>query len=326
MAIFHLMFQVTGPVYTARCARWVLSAQLTQRAQSTLRGATPASLAHPSAPSWAFDQDIPTVPLAYDLHATATPVGLPPLLMLHGLFGSKANARSISRQLAKRTSRDVYCLDLRNHGDSPHTDRHDYPSMAADVERFINDHGLARPVVVGHSMGAKAAMALVLRSQSLCSGLIAVDNAPVEGAGTGFHKFGKYIRALQTIEARKLTSLKECDALLAAVEPSLPIRQFLLTNMRPTPGGAYASRVPLATLARHLDNVATWPYAAGQVRWTGDSLFLRGTQSPYVADEYIPTIGLFFPRFRMEDVDCGHWVLSEAPSASVDAITRFVEP
>ena len=42
-----------------------------------------------------------------------------PLLILHGLFGSGTNWRSIARALG--TSRTVYLPDLRNHGDSPHT-------------------------------------------------------------------------------------------------------------------------------------------------------------------------------------------------------------
>jgi hypothetical protein len=40
---------------------------------------------------------------------------------------------------------------------------------------------------------------------------------------------------------------------------------------------------------------------------------VRGTKSHYVADEMLPTIGRFFPRFQLRDVDCGHWVISEKP-------------
>lgn len=42
--------------------------------------------------------------------------------------------------------------DLRNHGDSPHDNRHDYTSMAKDVEEFINHHRLREPALIGHSM------------------------------------------------------------------------------------------------------------------------------------------------------------------------------
>lgn len=46
----------------------------------------------------------------------------------------------------------------------------------------------------------------------------------------------------------------------------------------------------------------------------GPALFVRGTESHYVADEMLPVIGQFFPRFEVVDVQgAGHWVISEKP-------------
>ncbi|CAH7686778.1 hypothetical protein BY996DRAFT_4545799, partial [Phakopsora pachyrhizi] len=42
----------------------------------------------------------------------------PPLIILHGLFGSKQNWRSISKRFAGVLSTEVHTLDLRNHRDS----------------------------------------------------------------------------------------------------------------------------------------------------------------------------------------------------------------
>jgi hypothetical protein len=42
--------------------------------------------------------------------------------------------------------------DLRNHGDSPHDRRHDYTSMAEDVEGFMNSHNMKKAILIGHSM------------------------------------------------------------------------------------------------------------------------------------------------------------------------------
>jgi len=44
-------------------------------------------------------------------------------------------------------------------------------------------------------------------------------------------------------------------------------------------------------------------------------LFVRGTKSHYVADEALPIIGRFFPRFELADIDAGHWLISEKPEA-----------
>lgn len=125
--------------------------------------------------------------LAYNVHKPHNPeTGHAPLIILHGLFGSKQNNRSISkygfsrppfrfviefekgtckrppnaslctRQFLRQRRRSQVSLktlqDLRNHGDSPHHPVHDYPAMAEDVEEFIEQHDLRLPTLIGHSM------------------------------------------------------------------------------------------------------------------------------------------------------------------------------
>jgi pimeloyl-ACP methyl ester carboxylesterase len=50
-----------------------------------------------------------------------------------------------------------------------------------------------------------------------------------------------------------------------------------------------------------------------EIRYNKPTLFVRGTRSIYIADEMIPIIGRFFPRFELADVEAGHWVISENP-------------
>jgi pimeloyl-ACP methyl ester carboxylesterase len=49
------------------------------------------------------------------------------------------------------------------------------------------------------------------------------------------------------------------------------------------------------------------------VRFEKPALFVRGTKSSYVPDEALPLIGQFFPRFRLVDIEAGHWLISESP-------------
>ena len=44
----------------------------------------------------------------------------PPLIIVHGLYGSGDNWVTIARELA--ASFEVYVVDQRNHGQSPHSD------------------------------------------------------------------------------------------------------------------------------------------------------------------------------------------------------------
>ncbi|SPQ21702.1 197ff6fc-5d0e-4840-8e87-4e825b11f733 [Thermothielavioides terrestris] len=290
------------------------------------------------------DRSAGSVTLAYDLHQPAKPVAdkqTSPLIVMHGLFGSKKNNRTISKVLARDLGRHVYALDLRNHGESPHDERHDYPAMAADVANFIRQHGLKEPTLIGHSMGAKTAMTLALQEPDLVANLIAVDNAPVDARISS--DFARYIQGMKKIDEADVTRLAEADKILEPYEkpaPSLPlrrggptqdltIRQFLLGNLhRPTPASkAQKFRVPLHILAKALDHMGDFPFKdPNEARFAKPSLFIRGTQSKYVPDELIPLIGQFFPLFELVDVEAGHWVISEKPEAFRQAVLRFLEP
>ncbi|KAK3685992.1 Alpha/Beta hydrolase protein [Podospora appendiculata] len=295
-----------------------------------------------SAMPTAATEDEKTVPLVYDLHAPSKPVAdakTSPIIVMHGLFGSKKNNRGISKVLARDLGRYVYAVDLRNHGESPHHHRHDYNAMADDVARFITEHGLKEPTLIGHSMGAKTAMALALHNPSLIANIISVDNAPVD-ARLG-SDFAKYIRAMKEIDAANVSRQSDADAILAAYEPSLPIRQFLLGNLyRPSPSSTPTTtaetgnkpptqkfRVPLAILSKALAHMGDFPFRdPAAARFEKPALFVRGTKSTYVPDEALPVIGQFFPRFELVDIEAGHWVISESPEAFRQAVVKFLEP
>ena len=61
----------------------------------------------------------------------------PDFVVLHGLFGSGKNWRSFAGSLEEDFQ--VWTLDARNHGDSPHADSMSYQQMAEDVVRFFDD-------------------------------------------------------------------------------------------------------------------------------------------------------------------------------------------
>ncbi|KAK1770572.1 hypothetical protein QBC33DRAFT_576229 [Phialemonium atrogriseum] len=267
------------------------------------------------------------VPLVYDLHEPAKPVTdkqTAPILFLHGLFGSKKNNRTII--LARDLGRYVFALDLRNHGGSPHAPRHDYTAMAEDLAAFIQEHGLKKPTLIGHSMGAKTAMALALRSPDTVNDLVAVDNAPIDA--TLGSDFGRYIQGMRKIDDAEVTRQAEADEILRPYEESVAIRQFLLGNLhRPEGSKSQKFRVPLNILAKTLDNLGDFPYKdPSQVRFEKRALFIRGTHSKYVPDEVLPVIGQFFPRFELADIEAGHWLISEKPEAFREAVVRFLSP
>ncbi|ETN40614.1 uncharacterized protein HMPREF1541_04891 [Cyphellophora europaea CBS 101466] len=284
------------------------------------------------------------VELAYTRHDPHHPTTEPhsPILLMHGLFGSQRNNRTMSKVLARDLSRPVYTLDLRNHGDSPHAATHTYTSMAEDVEAFISTHSIPTPILIGHSMGAKVAMTMALRHPTAYSALIPVDNAPIDAALKS--DFGAYVTAMKKIEDARppITKQSEADAILAEYEKEVSIRQFLLTNLvkgpvataegngQTKPQTALRWRIPLQTLAKSLPDMADFPFRqTGEARYEGPTLIVRGTKSHYVSDESLPVIGSFFPRFELLDIEAGHWVMSEKfeefRAGAVEWIKRVVD-
>ncbi|TQS34216.1 hypothetical protein Golomagni_05409 [Golovinomyces magnicellulatus] len=248
------------------------------------------------------------LPLAYDIYKPPTMANSEAIIVLHGLFGSKKNNRGISKVLA----RDLGRPDLRNHGDSPHNEKHDYLSMAEDLSWFISMHGLKNPTLIGHSMGAKAAMALALQHPSLIQDIVSVDNAP---ANTMFPSdFSRYIEGMQRIEAAKVQKQSEADEILQGYVESLPVRQFLLGNLYRTEDKSQKFKIPLETLNQSLLNLRNFPIQELEsYKFEKPSLFVRGTKSKFIPNHLLPGIGKFFPQYKLVDIEAGHWVISESP-------------
>lgn len=186
--------------------------------------------------------------------------------------------------------------------------------MAEDVEAFLQENNLQNPTLIGHSMGAKTAMTMALRRRVPISNLIPVDNAPVDAALKS--DFGKYVQGMRKIaDTPNIKRQSDADKILAEYEDYAPIRLFLLTNLvRDPETGLQKWRIPIKTLAAALDNMADFPFKdPEEARFEGPTLFVRGTKSHYVADETLPIIGRFFPKFEVRDVESGHWVISEKP-------------
>lgn len=242
----------------------------------------------------------------------------PPVVILHGLFGSKRNWTSIARQLA--ATHRVFAVDLRNHGESPWDARHDYPALADDVAQFL-EQSLDEPsAVIGHSMGGKVAMVLALTRPDLVERLVAVDIPPAESIGTQ----DAFIEAMRHVPLATLTRRTEVDALLAEAIPDRGVRSFLLTNVVSGPEGL-SWAINLDTLASEFAVIRGFPDMAAVEPFAKPALFLVGGRSEYVQPQHHAEIRRLFPAAEIAVIpDAGHWVHAEAPEAFLAAVQRFL--
>ena len=100
----------------------------------------------------------------------------PHLIIMHGLYGASDNWISIARMMEEHFH--IFLIDLRNHGRSPHSNTHDYKSMAEDLLLFFDDNNIDKAIVAGHSMGGKTAMYFTLNNPQRVSKLVVIDIAP----------------------------------------------------------------------------------------------------------------------------------------------------
>lgn len=241
------------------------------------------------------------------------------MLVLHGLFGSLSNWAWQCRELASDFA--VYGLDLRNHGGSPHSEEMDYGSMALDVLAFMDEHGLARCHLLGHSMGGKTAMQVALSAPQRVARLVIADIAPVAYEG----QHDSILAGLAAIDLSRITSRSQADEILVAYEPDELVRQFLLTNLLRTPEGGYYWRINLPVLTRDYARLREAPPSHG--RFDGPTLFVKGALSHYITEAYRGAILQRFPNAQMKVImHTGHWLHAEKPQTFYRLVHDFLMP
>lgn len=242
----------------------------------------------------------------------------PPLLVLHGLFGSGRNWATVAKRLA--ASHRVLTLDLRNHGHSPWADAMDYGAMAADVRGFIAARDLGRVALVGHSMGGKVAMTLALQDAAPVERLVVVDIAPVPNPP----RLHAYVKAMQALDVGRIGRRAEADAALAAVVTDPADRAFLLQNLVIEPGHVQW-RLNLDAIERDMPAILGFPELAPGRVYDGPTLFVAGARSDYVRPEHEPAIRRLFPRAQIAHIaGAGHWVHAEQPEAFLGTLMPFL--
>ena len=242
----------------------------------------------------------------------------PPLVILHGLFGSRRNWTRLAQRLGERHR--VVALDLRNHGDSPWAETMSYREMAEDVADFLTREGLEGATVLGHSMGGKTAMVLALEQGELVSRLIVVDIAPVAYA----HTHLPYVKAKQAVDLATVSRRSEVDLVLQEAVPERGLRSFLLHNLV-TEGGRLRWRINLEALHDNMDDLVSFPDQLDDLSYDGPTLFLAGADSLYLQLAHLPRIRSLFPASEIDAIAAaGHWVHADQPEAFLARVRAFL--
>jgi esterase len=242
----------------------------------------------------------------------------PPVAILHGLFGTGRNWRSIAQQLAARHR--VLAFDLRNHGASPWADGMSYGEMVEDLGASLLARGIDHAALLGHSMGGKVAMLAALLRPAEVDRLVVVDIAPAPNTPTLL----AYVRAMRAVDLGGITRRSEVDARLSGTIPDGVERAFLLQNLIIDDGKA-RWRLNLEAIESEFPQILDFPNLPAGTAYQGPTLFVAGARSDYIQTEHEPVIRRLFPQVRITRIEgAGHWVHAERPQAFLETVAPFL--
>ena len=251
------------------------------------------------------------------LHSTILGEGQP-FIILHGFLGMSDNWKTLGNKFAE-SGYQMHLLDQRNHGRSPHTPEMNYEVLAKDIFDYCQIHKLKNIILLGHSMGGKAAMLAAGKYPDLIDKLIVVDISPKYYAP--HHQ--QIMEGLTALENQNLTSRGEAEEFLSKFVKDQGTRMFLLKNLYWETREKLSLRLNLKVLKETIEEVGT-ELPAG-FKFMKPTLFVKGGNSNYITKEDEPLIERHFPNSKIQIVpNAGHWVHAEKTKDFYDIVQGFL--
>ncbi|NQT62511.1 MAG: alpha/beta fold hydrolase [Candidatus Marinimicrobia bacterium] len=240
-----------------------------------------------------------------------------PLIILHGLFGSSDNWHTLARRWGQ--SFQVFTLDQRNHGSSPHESVMDYAELTQDLHQFIAQERLESVHIVGHSMGGKVGMRFASLYPDMVNSLTVLDIGMDRVVGK--HEF--ILKALSAINPDEFTNRDEIKQELQNLIESPPVQQFLLKNILRRLDGSLAWKFNRDALLEHYNDL-TMNLGLDQ-SFLGSVLFLRGENSDYLESSLSTEILQYFPLAQLQTIEgAGHWLHADKPDELSTLVLDFI--
>jgi pimeloyl-ACP methyl ester carboxylesterase len=238
-----------------------------------------------------------------------------PLVIIHGLFGSADNWRSMAKYFSKHYQ--VITIDLRNHGRSPHSDNQSLADMAEDLIELCQQRSLTKINLLGHSLGGKVAMKFVERYSSYADKLIVVDISPRQYEG----EHTPLMDAMLALNLTQMHSRQQVDEALAMSIEDKAVRQFLLMNLS-NENGLLKWRINLRALKANYKEFMS--EVLTKIKLETKCLFIYGEQSNYVTSQDKDSIQRIFPNAEFAALPSGHWVHAERPQQFKQVVEEFI--
>ena len=242
-----------------------------------------------------------------------------PVIILHGLFGFSDNWMTIAKRLGEKHK--VFVPDLRNHGQSFHSEEWNYNVMVEDLLNLIVKNEIENPVILGHSMGGKVAMNFAAKYPDILKKLIIVDIAP------RFYPIHhqSILDGLMNLDLGNVSSRSDADHKLAQSVPEADVRLFLLKNIARDSDGKFIWKLNLPVISENIENVGVGLLYSG-ITFAKPTLFIRGSRSGYVQPEDFKNIAEIYENCNFVTIaNSGHWVHAENPVVFFKTVDYFLD-
>ena len=253
----------------------------------------------------------------------------PPLVILHGLYGSSDNWVTIAKSLSDTYT--VYLPDQRNHGHSPHHKIHDYDSMRDDLFELANDLKLDKLFLAGHSMGGKTAISFALKWPEMINGLLIADISPFKNENTNQSAYDQHLtilKAMLSIDLSQIETREKAESILSEEIISDRTRGFILKNLQRTSDNKFVWKINARSLFDNLEKIMGEACHLRDVSTeiTGfPVIFLKGENSDYLPVGDFRSILKVFPAAELTIVpNAGHWLHTDNPTAVTDALRTML--
>ncbi len=243
-----------------------------------------------------------------------------PLIILHGLFGVSDNWVTFARRIAMEGF-EVFVVDQRNHGQTPHSGNFNYLALTDDLFDFMDDHEIENPMILGHSMGGKVAMRFALENPHLVKRLIVVDISLKAYPPRTTHK--QIIKAMRSVDLEKISRRQAVEEQLQPIIPEKRIRQFILKNLHRNEENRFEWRLNIDGIEPNLDDMFDAIETKGQ--FEKPTLFIKGGASDYILLEDYELIRKNFPNAEIVAIaNTSHWVHVESPEVFYQLTMGFL--
>lgn len=243
-----------------------------------------------------------------------------PLIILHGLFGMLDNWQTFAKHLA--SNNEVFILDLRNHGRSPHTDEHNYALMARDIYDFMMEQSLFSAHILGHSMGGKTAMQFAAYYPGMVRKLIVIDMFPKK-YDSAPHEHSIMFRVIDALLQKSFSKRADAEDLISSLLPDPRLKGFLAKNLQINDDETIGWKFNAQALKNNYQLLSDATEMNGKI--TNKTLLIKGGNSNYISTEDENNIGLYFSNAIIETIpNAGHWVNVDAPELLLESVKRFI--